>query len=194
MARSIFTKNQVINASLEAIRKDGFSTFSARTVAKALGSSTMPIYSLFGSLDGLEQAIWEAANELMVSYQSKSYTGENLLDIAVGYIAFAREERNLFRYLFIERPRRREEEGHNPRQQDFSRQFGSDKERKKELSEVPAEYQEGLMRNSHIYTHGLAMLVNARIIDPCSDSEAATYLTDAGQAFYMLEQWRETQG
>lgn len=193
MARSIFSREQVIAVALESIRDQGFMTFSARTVAKALGSSTMPIYSLFGSLDELEQAIWEAANELLVSYQSRRYTGESLLDVAVGYIAFAREERNLFRYLFIERPKRRDDQGPSAMREDFSRQFGSDSKRDEELSEVPKGYQEGLMRNSHIYTHGLAMLVNARIIDPCSDTDAASYLTEAGQAFYMLEQWKETQ-
>ena len=47
------TKESIINAALELVRRDGTSAINARAVAKELGSSTQPIFSNFASINEL---------------------------------------------------------------------------------------------------------------------------------------------
>ncbi len=188
----VFTREQVIETAFNLIRKNGWSTVSARSIAKELGSSTMPIYSHMKSLEELEQELKVKTRALIIDYQSRTYSGNQLLDIAVGYVVFAREEKQLFRFLFIDRPDVSLSEDVQSQQAQFYSQFGKESEKSKELQEVPEYIQKYLIQNSNIYTHGLSMMVNAGIIQPCSDETIITYLQQAGEAFYLLGMSKET--
>ncbi|MFW5878672.1 MAG: TetR/AcrR family transcriptional regulator, partial [Myxococcota bacterium] len=99
---SVYSREGIVDAALDVIREQGWSAASTRAIAKKLGSSTMPIYSHLHSRDELEKETRRAARDLLQEHQLRSYTGEPLLDLAFGYVAFARDERNLFRFLFLE--------------------------------------------------------------------------------------------
>jgi len=53
----VFSREQVIDTAFNLIRKNGWGSVSARSIAKELGSSTMPIYSNMNSLEELEQEL-----------------------------------------------------------------------------------------------------------------------------------------
>lgn len=187
----VFEKEQVIDAAWELIREHGWKQVTARSIAKRLGSSTMPIYSHMKSLDDLEFELKERSRKLMHEYQTQNYTGNSVLDIAVGYVVFARDEKQLFRFLFLDRPDVRESEDVLQMRDSFNEQFGARETDDEMISGMSERGQEGLIRNSHIFSHGLAMMVNAGIIQPCTNEMIRRYLEDAGEAFYLLELRKE---
>ena len=46
-----FTKEEVIRAGLEIVRRDGFEALTARALGSKLNSSPRPIFSLFDSTE-----------------------------------------------------------------------------------------------------------------------------------------------
>jgi len=187
----VFSREQVIDTAFNLIRKNGWGSVSARSIAKELGSSTMPIYSNMNSLEELEQELKGKSRACITEYHSRTYSGEQLLDIAVGYVVFARDEKQLFRFLFIDRPDVTQSEDVQFQQEQFYAQFGKQSTKSRELQVVPENIQKYLIQNSYIFTHGLSMMVNAGIIYPCSNETIISYLQQAGEAFYLLGMSKE---
>ena len=98
-----YTREDVVRIAFEAVRTHGWEGLSARYIAEKLNSSTMPVYSHFKSMRDLEREIVRKTYELILEYGDKTDTGDAWLDMAVGYVRFARDERVLFRALADER-------------------------------------------------------------------------------------------
>ena len=97
-------KQDIIEAAIELIRKDGASALGSRTLAAALGCSTQPIFSNFSCMEDLESEVIAAAYEKYASYlTAEAASGKQPRYKAFGlaYIRFAREERELFKLLFM---------------------------------------------------------------------------------------------
>ena len=80
------------------------SALNARTLAKELGCSTRPIYLSFGGMEEVKSAVVENITRIFQSYllkevQSGKYPPYKAY--GMGYIKFAREEKELFSYLFM---------------------------------------------------------------------------------------------
>ena len=52
-----FTKNEIINAGLEIVRRDGFEALTARALGAELGSSARPIFTVLESKEEVEKAV-----------------------------------------------------------------------------------------------------------------------------------------
>ncbi len=183
----VFAKSMILDAAFSLLREKGLKAVTAREIAKRLGSSTMPIYSHMKSLEDLEKELRIQAVKLLEDYQRRPFTAEKLMNVSIGYVAFARDEKQLFRYLFLDSPIIPEEGDPATMRESFYSRFGDEGGEAEVLRELPDKSQENLMRNSHIYTHGLAMMVCGGIMGPWSDERIQSCLMDAGQAFYMLE-------
>lgn len=100
MARKTqFSADDVVQAALELIRKNGLAGLSAPAVAEQMGASTMPIYSHFKNMQALEDEVVKRVWASIRQYQAERYTGDLWVDQAIGYIRFAREEKNLFKCI-----------------------------------------------------------------------------------------------
>ena len=183
---SVYNRSQIIEVAFELIREHGWGSVSTRAIAKKLGSSTMPIYSHVKSVEELEKELRLKANELLKDFQQQPYTEHALLNLAFGYVVFARDEKNLFRFLYQERPAQVDLEDVTAMEKSFFADFGEDSEQGKALLALQASGQGTLIQYTWIFTHGLAMLVNAGTFCPCSDQVILRYLENAGQAFYLL--------
>lgn len=98
------TKSDIVQAAVELVRKSGEQAINARSVAAALNCSTQPVFSNFATMEELRAAVKEAANALYQSYlQMDMASGKFAPYKASGmaYIRFAREERELFKLLFM---------------------------------------------------------------------------------------------
>ena len=62
----------------------------------------MPVYSVAGSMEHLKAEVYSRAQDMIIEYQLKAYTDQPLVNLATGYVLFARDEKNLFRFLCIE--------------------------------------------------------------------------------------------
>lgn len=98
------TKQEIVAATLSLLREQGEQAMNARTIAAAIGCSTQPIFSNFDSLDELQNAVFAAAYDhyhsfLMREMESGKYPPYKAFGMA--YVRFAKEEKQLFRVLFM---------------------------------------------------------------------------------------------
>ena len=98
------TKREIISTAIILVRENGASSLNARAIASALGCSTQPIFSNFSSMDELQGAVNEYAYQTYLDFIKKEVdSGEYPPYKAFGmaYIRFAREEKELFKLLFM---------------------------------------------------------------------------------------------
>ncbi len=182
---SVYSFEQILDAALTLIREKGWEGVSARAIAKEMGSSTMPIYSRVKSVDDLEKDLRKKARELLRGYQQRQYTEHALLNLAFGYVTFARDEKYLFRFLYLEKPEKLDVEDIAGMRESFFAEFGEDSPQGKALRELKESGQEAVIQYTWIFTHGLAMLANSGTFGSNSDEAILRLLMDAGEAFYV---------
>jgi AcrR family transcriptional regulator len=174
------TREAIIEAALGMVREGGWASVSARSLAERLSCSTMPIYSAIGSMDILRAALLEEANRLLEGYQARRRSSTPLMDMAVGYIVFAREERKLFHFLFDTDGgpalSKEELEARMATNGTFARLAA--------MQELSRNHGQALAFHSWIYIHGLATLVADGVLAP-SDGELSAWLDLAGRAFWV---------
>lgn len=98
------SKEDIISASVEIVRRSGDTALNARIVASELKCSTQPIFSNFSTMDELRLAVVEKADMLCQKYiqceiDSKKYPDYKASGMA--YIRFAKEEKELFKLLYM---------------------------------------------------------------------------------------------
>jgi len=95
-----FSREDIIEAAFQLVREQGWTGFSVPAVAKAIKSSTMPIYSQFANVRELEDTICMKALELLKERLLVDRTGDAWIDQGISYVRFAEEEKYLFRCLW----------------------------------------------------------------------------------------------
>jgi len=98
--KTAFTRDIVLTAALNVVRRQGWDALTARSIADGLGASVAPVYSAFGSMDSLLRQTLKEIRRLLQEYTSRTYSDIPFLDIGVGIVSFARDEPMLFRALF----------------------------------------------------------------------------------------------
>ena len=99
-----FTREEIISAALDLTRENGISAVTARGLGARLGSSAKPIFGLFKNMEEVQQEVLKAADLLYQSYlQEDMSSGKYPPYKASGlaYIRFAKEEKELFKLLFM---------------------------------------------------------------------------------------------
>lgn len=110
-----FKKEEIINSCLDIVRKSGFSSLTARSIGEKIGASSKPVFSLFNSMSELKNEVLTATDRIYKAYLNREIK-ENKYPAykasGMGYIRFAREEKELFKLLFM-RDRSNESIGEN---------------------------------------------------------------------------------
>ena len=151
------SKEQIIDAAVDVLRDDGFSAINARSVAKKLGCSTQPIYFSFRNMEELKAALTERAIQMhtqRVRDSLRIHEGNDSRygSYGMGFVKFAAEEKQLFRWLYLEG------EQLGPYQKDVLTS--------EVISVITEEfgYEEDVARRFHqdmvYFTYGLAILAN----------------------------------
>lgn len=97
------TKNDIINAAIDIIR-NGCEDLNARSIAAALSCSTQPIFSNFNTMEELWGAVINEVYRIYLRFidnEVKSEKYPRYKSFGVGYIRFAKEEKELFKLLFM---------------------------------------------------------------------------------------------
>ena len=98
------TKDEIIEAALEIVRINGEQAINARSIAATLNCSTQPVFSNFSSMESLRLAVAQRADLLCREYirrevESGEYPPYKASGLA--YIRYAKEERELFKLLYM---------------------------------------------------------------------------------------------
>ena len=95
-------KEDMLQAALELVSKNGYAALNIKAVARELGCSTAPISWQFGGMDGLREELIPFAEQ----YVEDKYYSRNENEVAAfeqrgrGTIDLALENPNLFRFLY----------------------------------------------------------------------------------------------
>jgi hypothetical protein len=95
-------KEDMLQAALELVSRDGYAALNIKAVARELGCSTAPISWQFGGMDGLREELIPFAEQ----YVEDKYYSWNENEVAAfeqrgrGTIDLALENPNLFRFLY----------------------------------------------------------------------------------------------
>lgn len=182
MGRQRFSEDEVLDAALGIVMRDGYKSVTARRVADAAGCSAQPLYSRFGGMEGLMESLYERALEWVAEYNRMHAHDAKTVFASSGlaHIRIAREEPKLFEFLYHSRYMSAESI-----EQFFSHvsQPGVEEEISACYNLAPAAAH-ALYIDMIVYTHGFASMlaVGARF----SDRELMRHLNSAFESF--LEQ------
>jgi len=191
MPEKKFNTSDIIDAAFSIIRRCGWEKCSARSIAQELGSSTMPIYSGLKSMKNLEDEIARKASDLLIGYQTRKWSGFGFLDMGVGYVMFAQEEKNLFRMMYY---REQPDQDDGQRQKKY-RGYVFDRlmeklEHEEIMEELSLEQRKEVLNKMWVFSHGLATLINNRVIEPMTKEEITGFLMDTGSLIITGERER----
>lgn len=150
-----YSKEEIVSAAYELIRKEGGTALTARRLASALGTSTAPIFTAFESIDALNEAVFAHAKAYYDGYLSEGlshpipFKGSGL-----AHIRFAKDEPFLFRYLFVECKGDAPVLHYLPGKGENEERVRSEIER----YGYETEHAKRLYNHLSVYVHGLAML------------------------------------
>lgn len=100
-----FRKDEIVGAAVEVARAKGIDAVTAREVAAALGVSTRPIFTYFDTMEQLKREVFEAARSRYRDYIERGLAEPvSFLGVWRQYLAFAGDEPELYRLLFLTRP------------------------------------------------------------------------------------------
>ena len=100
-----FTKEEIVEAALRVTREGGIDSLTARSLAAELGASTRPMFTYFETVDELKREVHEAAKGVYRDYVERGLAEPvPFLGVGQNTIRFAREEPELFKLLFLQKP------------------------------------------------------------------------------------------
>ncbi|NLU24111.1 MAG: TetR/AcrR family transcriptional regulator [Clostridiales bacterium] len=166
------TREDILEGALNTLRESGFASVNARSVAKKLGCSTQPIYLSFKNMDELKneltkRAIQEHSSRVKESMKEQNIQWSRYCSYGMGLVRFAKEEKQLFRFLYLE-------EGENGKQQDdihipqiirvIQEDYGYSEE-------IACQFH----RDMTFYSFGIAVMVNKGSLEISIDDLAAAF-------------------
>lgn len=182
------TREHIISSALDITRKHGVDALNARAIAATLNCSTQPIFSNYSSMEELKTDVIKQAALLYEQYLKQDMTNPDYPPYkgsGMGYIRFAKEEKELFKLLFM-RDRSKEEikkemEGIDDLIELISSNTGLNRE-------------EAYMFHLEmwIFVHGIASMIATSYLE-LDQSTISRLLSDAYQGTAALYQNRKKQ-
>ncbi len=188
MARKVsITKDMILEAALRMLIRDGYPSINIKSLAAEAGCSTQPIAWHFENMEGLRRALTVYARE----YAEKKIAtcADNAVDafeeMGRAYIAMAKNEPNLFRFLYIGERRISkplEIEGLDITGNDI---ISGDKDMAAGIArQTGLSYKRAqeCIRSTIVYSHGLAVMIASGVLD-ISEDEAMRMIKHASECF-----------
>jgi AcrR family transcriptional regulator len=178
-------KEAILQAAWDLVREEGGPRLNARRLASRMETSTMPIYSAFGGMAELEGLLRYRIVAELEAWQKRSWSPNALLDMAIGYVVFAKEEPRLFLYLFsalkgeeltgLKRPLDSPETG---------MRVSESPDYLESLRAMARDTQNQFVFRTWVFVHGLANLLASGGLS-MEREEIVAHLEAAGAAFYQ---------
>lgn len=158
-----FTRDAVLHAACQLMRREGMEALNARAIAKELGGSTQPIFRLFTNMEDLHrELILYVARQFQAHAEADMAQSDSpYIQLCTTYLLYGRDEPELFKLLFM---RDRVSEGQYSDQTNFDLVFNIIKK------ETPLDDETALrfFERTWLFIHGLAVCIATKYI-PCQD-------------------------
>jgi len=104
MARTVsVTKQNLLDAAIELLKREGMESLTARKLAKEAGCSTQPIFRVYQNMEELNAEVFGIVAGMFSDYCASYPQTSNVpfVNLGLAYIGFAAENKELFRVLFV---------------------------------------------------------------------------------------------
>ena len=181
--RNTFTTEMFIETAFKVLRSKGMEKLTARSLARELHCSTMPIYSSLKSMKHLKDHLEQKAVDLLRAYEMTRRTDSAFLDMALGYVLFARNEKHLFRFLYREKGRdfRYSRSNRNLMRMAVNNLIPGMKQDPR-LAKLNQQQSEKILTQMWIFTHGIAFLANSNSLAYDDDQYIEQLIIDTNRA------------
>lgn len=98
------SREDIINTAIEIVRQKGAQALNARLIAAELSCSTQPVFSNFATMEALRFAVVQRAEEQCAAFMKAEVERAEYPPYkasGMAYIRFAREEKELFKLLYM---------------------------------------------------------------------------------------------
>lgn len=187
MARKTqISKDVILQAALDMLIRDGYSTINIKTLSKEIGCSTQPLVWHFENMEGLRRALADYA----LSYANKKMDpsgndGVNAFSqVGQAYIKMALYEPYLFQFVFLN--------GSGCYPMGNSEMLIKDEDNAQLIKKIANEFQitekeaGQYFQDTLIYTHGLATFVATGIMR-LSEKEMMILINQASNNFLIQQ-------
>lgn len=158
-----FTRDAVLHAACQLMRREGMEALNARAIAKELGGSTQPIFRLFTNMEDLHrELILYVARQFQAHAEADMAQSDSpYIQLCTTYLLYGRDEPELFKLLFM---RDRVSEGQYSDQTNFDLVFNIIKK------ETPLDDETAMrfFERTWLFIHGLAVCIATKYIT-CQD-------------------------
>lgn len=97
-----YTKEQIIAAALEIVSHNGINSLTAKELGNALNTSATPIFTVFNSMQEVQDEVKKAALDRFESYAHKELQDMPLFkQVGMRMILFAMEDPHLYQLIFM---------------------------------------------------------------------------------------------
>lgn len=98
-----FTKEEIISEALKLVSQNGIESLTARELGKAMGSSARPIFTLFNSMEELQEEVEKAAMRYFEEYDKCSFPDMPYFkQTGMKMVLFGINEPKLYQLLFMQ--------------------------------------------------------------------------------------------
>lgn len=179
------SKEMILDAAFEIVKKDGMEKLSNRELASMLKCSIRPIYYQFENVEEMQKELY-----LKIEQYFYKFILENMVEgipkykqVGINYIKFAKKEKKLFQTLFMT------DVGLTP--DAFILKAGEDYKEIEKFIKISANIKEEDIKDFHtkmwIFCHGIATLVANDTIK-LTDNQIQDLLSYEFQALMLLEE------
>ena len=179
------SKNMILDAAFEIVRKDGIDSLSNRELASKLKCSIRPIYYQFENVREMEKELYKKIEKYFYDFLMDNMVEgiPKYKQVGINYIKFAKEEKKLFQTLFMS------ELGLTPSV--FVSKDGEDYSKIEKLVRISTNLDDEDIKNFHtnmwIFCHGIATLVANNTVS-LTDNQIEQMLSYEFQALMLLKE------
>ena len=179
------SKDMILEAAFEIVRKDGIEKLSNRELANKLKCSIRPIYYQFQNVEEMQKELYKKIEKYFYKFLMDYIVDDipKYKQIGINYIKFAKKEKKLFQTLFMS------EIGLTPNA--FISKAGEDYEEIAKMIKISTNLNDDDIKDFHtkmwIFCHGIASLVANNTIH-LENEQIEQLLSYEFQALMLLEE------
>ncbi|MCD8028127.1 MAG: TetR/AcrR family transcriptional regulator [Erysipelotrichaceae bacterium] len=158
------SQEDILNAAFLITKNEGLQHVNARSIAKSLNISTMPIFRVYDNMEALNQQLLEKIYQYYRDFTNSYIKGKDeLLEVSFAYVEFAKKEKHLFYTIYV---------SDMSESRTLNETINSDYNQiiiHKIMEQYHISYDKAVLvfRDVRFYTHGIAsqVLVDRTILD-----------------------------
>lgn len=177
------SKDNILNTALEIVREKGIDAVSNREIAKKLNCSIRPIYYQFKNSEELMRELNKVMIKFFYDFLTNNMNDEmpKYKQTGINYIKFAKEEKNIFKVLFMSKT--------NLSINEFIDAADGNFNEVEKYINMSTSLVGNDLKSFHVkmwlFTHGIATLIASSAVN-LSDEEISNLLSSEFKALMLL--------